>query len=236
MILGHFKPVHIKLTFALCKSSFVIALNLHNVLQVAQLVVIALPRKFLISPHRNRQSTYGQMGGPKLEEFVLDQRYVQQVRGVEQNPRLTDRYSPAVILQKGLRWATVYIEANDSQYFALHGAHFRRLKRILGHLDEIRHDRRINLLKLRRDKHGRNAKKLELVQGDFLLAQVAIDDVDGDEEGFRQQVELHLDYDKPIDQYFALVSRYFPVKAQVVASWHESGLDLGHPDMNFVTI
>ena len=69
-----------------------------------------------------------------------------------------------------------------------------------------------------------------------MLAEVAVDDVDGDEQGLRQQVKFDLDYDQPIDQYFTLVSRYFPVKSQVVASWHENGLTLGHPYMNFVAI
>ena len=90
MILSNFKPMRIKLPLALSKSCFVIALNLHNVLEVAKLVSVTLPRQFLISPHRNRQSTYGQMGGPELEELIFDQCYVQQVRGIEQDPRLAD--------------------------------------------------------------------------------------------------------------------------------------------------
>ena len=163
MILGNFKPVRIKLPLAFCKSCFVIALNLHNVLEVAQFVGVALPRQFLISPHCNRQSTYGQMGGPELEELIFDQCYVQQVRGIEQDPWLADRNRAAIILQEGLRWATVDIKANDSEHFTLHLAHFSSLKRILGHLDEVRHNGWINLLKFRSDEHGCDAEELQLV-------------------------------------------------------------------------
>ena len=91
-------PVSVKLSLALCKSPLVVTFNLHNVLKIVKFILIALPRKFLISLHRYCQCTYGQMGRLELKEVILDQSYVQQVRGIDENTRLTDSYGAAVIL------------------------------------------------------------------------------------------------------------------------------------------
>ena len=79
----------------------------------------------------------------------------------------------------------------------------------------------IYLLELRSDEHGGDTEQLELVERDFLPTEVTIDDVDRDKERFGQQVELNLNYDQPIDEDLTLMRRYFPVKLQVVAPWHE---------------
>lgn len=91
-------------------------------------------------------------------------------------------------------------------------------------------------MKLRGNKHGCDAEQLELVQGDFLLTQISINNVDCDKERFGQQVEFDLNYDEPVDQYFTLLSRYFAIIPQVVASWLKDGLLLSHPHMDLVTV
>lgn len=91
-------------------------------------------------------------------------------------------------------------------------------------------------MKLRGDKHGCDAEQLELVERDFLLAQISINNVDCDKERFGQQVEFDLNYDEPVDQYFTLLSRYFAIIPQVVASWLKNGLFLSHLHVDLVTV
>ena len=161
------------------------------------------------------------MRGLEPQEVIFDQGNVEQVRSIDEHAGLTHTYSSAVVLEEGLRGAAVDFEFDDGEDFALHSSHLRDVKRVLGHLDEIRHYRWVDLLELRGDEHSCDAEQLKLVQPDPLLARVPIDDVDRDEERFGQQIELHLNYDQPVDQYFSLMCRYFPVKFQVVAPWHE---------------
>ena len=229
-------PVSIKLAFACFERFLVIIFNLHDLLQVAQLILIVLLGKFFISMHCNGQSAYGQMRRLEPQEVIFDQGDIEQVRSIDEHARLTHAYGSAVVLEEGLRGAAVDFEFDDGEDFALHGSHLRDVKRVLGHLDEIRHYRWVDLLELRGDEHSGDAEQLKLVQPDPLLAQVPIDDVDRDEERFGQQIELHLNYDQPVDQYLTLMRCDFPVELQVVAPWHEDVLYLCHPDVNFVAV
>ena len=229
-------PVSIELTFACRERFLVITFNLHDLLQVAQLILIVLLGKFFIPMHCNRQSTHGQMRGLEPQEVIFDQGDVEQVRSIDEHAGLAHAYGSAVVLEEGLRGAAVDFEFDDGEDFALHGSHLRYVERVLGHLDEIGHYRWVDLLELRGDEHGGNAEQLKLVQPNPLLAQVAIDDVDRDEERFGQQIELHLNYDQPVDQYLTLMRCNFPVELQVVTPWHEDVLYLSHPDVNFIAV
>ena len=170
------------------------------------------------------------------QEVIFDQGDIEQVRSIDEHAWLTHADGSAVVLEEGLRGAAVDFEFDDGEDFALHGSHLSDVKRILGHLDEIRHYRWVDLLELRGDEHGCDAEQLKLVEPDSLLAQVAIDDVDRDEERFRQQIELNLNYDQPVDKYLTLMRCNLPVELQVVAPWHEDVLYIDHPDVYFVAV
>ena len=191
-------------------------------MQVVQLVLVALPGEHFISAHGDGQSADCQMGGPELKEVDFDEGDVQQVARVDEHAGLADINRAAVVLEERLRGAAIDIELDDFEDQALHASHLVRSKRVLSHLDEIGHDRRVNLLELGSDEHGGDAEELELVEGNFLLRQIPVYDVHCDEERFRQEAELDLDYDEPVDQYFPLVARYLPVIPQVVGPWHEN--------------
>lgn len=76
----------------------VIAFDFLDFIQVIELFLIVLPDKCLISFHGDGQSADRQMGGLELEEVILQQGNVEQVRGVNEDTRLTDVNSSAVIL------------------------------------------------------------------------------------------------------------------------------------------
>ena len=90
-----------------------------------------------------------------------------------------------IIFKECLGWGAVDVELNRLQNFGLKGTHVLWLERVLGHLDEVRHDGRINFLKFACNEHRSDSKKLELVQRNPFFTQVPINYVHCDEERFR---------------------------------------------------
>ena len=96
------EPVRVKLFLASIESLLIIALNLHNLVQIVQLILTALSGEFFIAEHRYSQSADRLTRGRELEEVILDQGDVEQVRGVDEYTWLTDVNRSAVVLKESL--------------------------------------------------------------------------------------------------------------------------------------
>ena len=134
------------------------------------------------------------MGSLELKEIDFEKGEVEEEAGVYQNAWFTHIYRPAIILEESLWWGAIDIEFDDFEHLCFHLTH--RISRvwILCHLKEIGDDRSVYLLEFTSDKHGRYAQQLQLIEGYALAAQVAIDYIDGDVKGLREQAEFYLDY------------------------------------------
>ena len=86
------------------------------------------------------------------------------------------------------------------------------------------------------DEHAGDAQQLELVNGDSLLAQVAVDQIYCDVERFRKQFEFNLDYDEPVDQNFSLLLCDVLLPLEVVPVGLKDFFYLGHPDVDLVPV
>ena len=90
--------------------------------------------------------------------------------------------------------------------------------RILGQEDELVDSGGKNLLVLGSDEDGGDTDQLKLGDGYNALCEEAVDDVDGDPDGFGQHVVTEVDLEQPVDQRLA----HFPGK--VVLSVHVVGV------------
>ena len=139
------------------------------------------------------------MGGLELHEVILDEGQVEEETGIDEDAGLADEDGTAVVFKEGLRGRGVNFEFDCLEHILLHSSHMAGLHGVTGHVREVAHDRRINFLELGGDEHGSDAQHLELIDPQDLQAEVAVDDVDRDEESFGEQVELHLDDQQPVD-------------------------------------
>ena len=70
----------------------------------------------------------------------------------------------------------------------------------VGHIDEISEIRWVDLLVLARGEKRGNADQLELLPADLGFFEIAIDEVNGQEEGLVDELELQVDVDEPVDE------------------------------------
>ena len=70
---------------------------------------------------------------------------------------------------------------------------------VFGHLDEIWDHRRVKLVKLARNEHGRDSQQLELEDFDFLSLQEPVDQINRALDRLRRQLELNLHDDEPVN-------------------------------------
>lgn len=86
----------------------------------------------------------------------------------------------------------------------------------VGHEQEVRHRRAHDLLVLGGDEQGGDADELELDERDDAGGQEAIDDVGREENGLRQQAELGMNLDEPVDEHPAHLPRHLALVRHVV--------------------
>jgi len=67
-------------------------------------------------------------------------------------------------------------------------------------VDEVAELRRVDFFVLASNQQRGDSDELEFGAGDDLLFQVAVDEVDGEVEGFRDELELGVDLDQPVDE------------------------------------
>mmetsp|Transcript_11863 Transcript_11863/g.21740 ORF Transcript_11863/g.21740 Transcript_11863/m.21740 type:complete len:208 (-) Transcript_11863:161-784(-) len=71
---------------------------------------------------------------------------------------------------------------------------------VCGNVDEILHFWWINLFILCCQQHSNNTDKLELLPADHFLIQKSVDNFHGQEKGFRQELELEVHINQPVDK------------------------------------
>lgn len=70
---------------------------------------------------------------------------------------------------------------------------------ILADVDEVFNSGRVNFLILRSDQKSRNAQQLNVLFRQRVDREEAINQIDGDEESFGQQFELHVNVQDPVN-------------------------------------
>ena len=86
------------------------------------------------------------------------------------------------------------------EHVALHLQDLLARVRLVGDVHEVAALGRVDLLVLGRDEHRRDADQLQVAALDLLLLEVAIDQVDGQVQGLRHQLELQVHLDEPVDE------------------------------------
>ena len=86
------------------------------------------------------------------------------------------------------------------------------------------------------DKHGGNSEQLELVQRHSTLAQISINDIHCDKKRFWEQIKLHLDDNKPVNEGLTLLSGDIRLHFEVGGISLEYRFAGFHPDVNLVAI
>ena len=66
-------------------------------------------------------------------------------------------------------------------------------------MHEVRDHRWVQLIELACDEHCSYSEKLEVQDGDTLVREVAVYQIDSQLDGLRKETELYLDYQEPID-------------------------------------
>ena len=110
----------IKEGFDLLEGLMVIVLQPHQIFQIPQLRLEALPGGLLSAEHGDSKGTYRDMGGLEPEELDFDKCQIEQVTSVKENTGLSDIYGMTIVLQECLRWRTVDVKLNRLEDLALH--------------------------------------------------------------------------------------------------------------------
>ena len=205
--------------FTLLEGLRIIVLQPHQTFQIPQLRLETLPGGLLSAEHSDSEGTYRDMGGLEPKELDFDQGQIEQVTCVKEDTGLIDVYGMTVVLQEGLRWRTVDVELNRLQDLALHLQDFLRVKEPIRELNEVIHDRRVDLLELTGDPERCDAQQLEFAQSDDFFAQVPIDDVNSDKERFGAHFALNLKVDQPVYKSFAVLRPDVRLSAHIVGIW-----------------
>lgn len=71
---------------------------------------------------------------------------------------------------------------------------------IIGNASKVLDVRREHFFVLGGNEHGSDADELQTIELDDLFGEKSVDDVDGEEEGFGQEVEAGVDLDEPVNQ------------------------------------
>jgi len=121
----------------------------------------------------------------------------------------------------------VELELVQDQDFHLHD--LIAVVGVVGDVLEIAQFRRVDLLVLGSDEHGGDAHELELLARDDLLGQVAVDQVDGQVEDVRGQLELVVNLDEPVNEDGAHLLVDVGLDGHVVRVGEVLGLDLFDP-------
>ena len=106
----------------------------------------------------------------------------------------------------------------------LNREHLLLRERVLGHLDEVRDDGRVELVELARDKHRCNTKKLKLHDLDVLARQESIDQIYCALNRFWYQFKFDLDYHQPINQNLAVFVGQFVLLCKQILVGLRKGL------------
>ena len=95
---------------------------------------------------------------------------------------------------------------------------------LIDHEHHLGHGWRIDLLVLGSNEEGGSTDELKLADGDDLNAEETIDNVDGKEQGLREQVETLVDLDEPVKENRTVGVGDLGLAELVSVVWSELGL------------
>jgi len=132
-----------------------------------------------------------------LQESVVQKTDLHKVLG--EGPRLEVVLvclgnSPQEVHRIGVR--QVVVQSREDEPFGTKNLFLSEA--IVGDVAEVLNVRRENLLVLGGNEHRSHTDQLELIQHDDLVCQKPIDNVDGQEEGLREETEASVNLDEPI--------------------------------------
>ena len=211
-------------------------LLVHDLFQVVKLFIRIILSEGAITIESDCQRAACHLRSLEGKELRLDKGQVQEEARVYEHAWPAHTCSSAVILQERLRRGAVYVKFQDLEDLSLHGTHLSRRERVHCHDQQIRHDGRVNFLELTRNQQGSDAEQLQLIKRQPALAEVAVDDVDCDEERFRQELELNLQYQQPVYESLTLLRRKLWLLSQVVAADRVLDLSALHPAVDAVLV
>ena len=92
------------------------------------------------------------------------------------------------------------MELEGKKNVAFHVQDLRPFVGVFGYIDEVLHRGRVNFLVLGRDEERCHADELSDVFFNSDHAEVTVDQVDGNEQSFGEQLEFAVDVDEPVNQ------------------------------------
>mmetsp|Transcript_135473 Transcript_135473/g.289740 ORF Transcript_135473/g.289740 Transcript_135473/m.289740 type:complete len:232 (+) Transcript_135473:371-1066(+) len=92
------------------------------------------------------------------------------------------------------------VETQGRQHRALHEQDVIPRVSVISDVDEVVHLRRVDLLELRSNEHRGHTHELKALPHHRHLREIAVDEVDREEEGLGPQLVLHVNLHKPIDE------------------------------------
>ena len=104
-------------------------------------------------------------------------------------------------LEEAVRRALTDVEVDGFQDGALHAEDLRRRVLLARDVDEVLEGRRVDFLILGDHEQGSEADELDVApMHNLMLAKVAIDHVDGEEQSLRPQFEIVMDLNQPVHE------------------------------------
>ena len=204
--------------FTLLEGLWIILFQPHQTFQIPQFPLETLPGGLLGAEHCDSEGAHRDMGGPEAEELSFDEGQIKQVTSIKEDLRFVDIDGTTVVLEKCLRWRTIYVKFDSRENLGLHLEDLRRVKEVVRELDEVFHDGWVNLLELAGDPERRDAQQLKLAQPDVFFTQVPVNDVNSDKERFGAHLAFHLKTDQPIYESLSVLGPDVRLSAHIVGT------------------
>ena len=139
-----------------------------------------------------------------LVHLAIEKRQLQQVlRQIEHSTVLSNFGDFTVPLKEPVRRCLTDLELNHSQDVLLHDKDRIFVDRVLGVSDEVTQLWRVDLFILSRNKEASDAEQLHVVLLRLLVGEVAVQQIDCDEERLWQQPEAGVSVHQPLNDVCA---------------------------------
>ena len=138
-------------------------------------------------------------------------------------------------LQKSIGWSQLHVEIEGEENIFFHFKNFLGRVILVTDVDVIFQKGWVYFLILCCDEHGCQGYQLDFSWLDLSLAEVPVDDVDGQEQTLRQKLEIVMDLEKPVDQGWPNGFVDFKLKVHVVEINRPVLLNSKHVLLNTLT-
>lgn len=178
------------------------------------------------SAHTHVQGSCGLVARRVLIHLAVQEGQLQQVLRQEKGHRVL--FTPrdfAVALEESVRGVLLHLELEASQDLHLHVKDLGAGKAVLRHMNKVLHCRWVDLLILCCNQHRSSTDQLHLVPAHLVHGEVAINDVDNNEEGFGEKLELLVNLQDPVYEHSSHIFVDLNLSLHVRGIW--LGFELG---------